>query len=260
MSLNLFYSILEFVVVLVSRHPTKMATNRVTSATKTFIRFFLEACAKSDLTYPRIDSHSFVSTVATMSNTIAEKELEIHTSIHYGSQLAEDAFPSNDDPKCQVTVDINPKIICDEIQIIFSVKLPLMASPASQFHSKLQDRLIVNSVITYPGEHYFIDTITSLTLEIVITYMTNNGIPRVLTRSLNLPLKLVANVCAPIKEAAVKITLNTTEPVIALPQLYPGKWFTGSTGLYIHTGIFIFGLYIHTSLYYKQVFIQVCVI
>jgi hypothetical protein len=52
---------------------------------------------------------------------------------------------------------------------------------------------------------------------------SGGGLPRVLHSVVQLPLKLVAFFTAPAKEADFKVTLNTNQPVVNLPQLFPGE-------------------------------------
>ncbi|XP_044732129.1 protein PTHB1 [Chrysoperla carnea] len=66
-------------------------------------------------------------------------------------------------------------------------------------------------------------------VNVIISCITINGVPRVLRKFGQIPLRLASNVCAPVKESAVKITLNTTEPVVSLATLFPE--FAGESAL-----------------------------
>ena len=63
----------------------------------------------------------------------------------------------------------------------------------------------------------------SLEVSVLVSYMTATGIPRILQSSCQLPLRLVARPCTPVKDAAIKLTLNTNIPVLNLSEVFPGN-------------------------------------
>ncbi|XP_063611687.1 protein PTHB1-like [Penaeus indicus] len=69
---------------------------------------------------------------------------------------------------------------------------------------------------------------TSLSVGIVTSYITHTGAPRIITTNLDLPLRLVAKLSAPNKEADHKITISTNKPAVNLPELFPDYSLDGS--------------------------------
>jgi hypothetical protein len=66
--------------------------------------------------------------------------------------------------------------------------------------------------------------VPTLEVRVVTSYLASTGrFPHVLHNVAQLPLKLVAFLTAPAKEADFKVTLNTNQPVVNLAQLFPGK-------------------------------------
>jgi hypothetical protein len=66
--------------------------------------------------------------------------------------------------------------------------------------------------------------VPTLEVRVVTSYMASGGgFPRVLNNVAQLPLKLVASLVSPVKEADFKVTLNTNQPVVSLSQLFPGE-------------------------------------
>ncbi|XP_042887369.1 protein PTHB1-like, partial [Penaeus japonicus] len=69
---------------------------------------------------------------------------------------------------------------------------------------------------------------TSLSVGIVTSYITHAGAPRIITTNLELPLRLVAKLSTPNKEADHKITISTNKPAVNLPELFPDYSLDGS--------------------------------
>ena len=66
--------------------------------------------------------------------------------------------------------------------------------------------------------------VPTLEVRVVTSYVASGGgFPCVLSNVAQLPLKLVASSVSPMKEADFKITLNTSQHVVNLSQLFPGK-------------------------------------
>ncbi|KAK7059243.1 Protein PTHB1 [Halocaridina rubra] len=69
---------------------------------------------------------------------------------------------------------------------------------------------------------------TSLKLNIVASYITHTGAPRIISSQLELPLRIVVKPCTPSKEADHKITVTTNKPAVNLPELFPDFGLDGS--------------------------------
>ena len=63
--------------------------------------------------------------------------------------------------------------------------------------------------------------VSSLQVTLVATYLTQQGVPHCLHRTLSLPLSLVIKPCPPIKDADFKVTLSTNKPAVSLLELFP---------------------------------------
>lgn len=69
---------------------------------------------------------------------------------------------------------------------------------------------------------------TSLKVAIIASYINQSGAPRVITASMEVPLRLVVKPSAPTKEADHKITIATNKAAVNLPELFPDFGLDGN--------------------------------
>lgn len=159
-----------------------------------------------------------------MTNASTKRELTINISVnpHLEACIYETNIKTSlNNQMCAVSIDVLPQAPFDEVQISFFVNPPLKVEPQAKFFANLSERTALEC-------HVFLDEpteIPSLNLQVVATFISNVGIPRNIAKSALLPLKLVAETCAPHKENEHKITLSINQsPAVGLSNLFPGEY------------------------------------
>ncbi|CAG2065597.1 unnamed protein product, partial [Timema podura] len=158
---------------------------------------------------------------ATLTSTATERELGVSVSVSSHSELSAQcrASASASVPKCRVVVELLPSIPLSNLQVSIIVEPPLAAAKTSCTISSLCEK---SQVVTYVYLRDVRCDVATLQVRVVTSYMTSiGGFPRVLQITAQLPLALVASVCALVKEADFKITLNINQPPATLAQLFP---------------------------------------
>lgn len=150
-----------------------------------------------------------------MVSVIVNPHLEICTYENEITGIDDD----NPVQMCIVSVELMPNSPFEEVQISLNVDLPLEIHPHIHFINNLEDKSIFDSYVYLkkPLE------ISSLQLKVIVSHITTTGQPRILTRNVQLPLKLVAAAEVPLKDAVHKITLNINEQAAPLSALFPGN-------------------------------------
>lgn len=151
-----------------------------------------------------------------LANTAAERELSVTVK---PSQHSESRGESE---VCYVAVNLSPHSAhapLTKVQVTVVAHSPLLADPPSHTIPSLSEVYQVASYISVKGAAS--EYVWSLEVSVIVSYITASGIPRILTSTCQLPLRLVARPCNPAKEAEIKITLNTNIPVISLTDIFP---------------------------------------
>lgn len=163
-----------------------------------------------------------------ISNKAAESELQV--SVNINPHLESCSYELNPqfektDPvntkMCSVTVDLLPQAVLEEVQVAVSVRKPLKSSKESEFYPRLSEK-------TRLSFHVYLDElleIPSLEMRVEVVYVSNMRMPRVISRRVRLPMKLVMETCGVQKEAQHKITLNINQNQVPLSTIFPGKLF-----------------------------------
>lgn len=99
-----------------------------------------------------------------------------------------------------------------------NVRKPLTTIPSSEIYYNLTQTTSFNCFI-YPNDNYSIPT---LELEVIASFITDLGVPRVCFKTATLPLRLVYESCPPLKDNKHKITLNLNETSVPLIELFSG--------------------------------------
>lgn len=120
---------------------------------------------------------------------------------------------------CLITVDLLPNSPFEEVQISLIVEPPLEAHPNIHFISNLEEKESFNSSVFLRKAMQ----VASLELKVIVSHITTSGVPRILKKSVNLPLKLVMTADNPAKDATHKITLNINDQPVPLSTLFPGE-------------------------------------
>lgn len=121
---------------------------------------------------------------------------------------------------CIISVELFPTAPFLEVQVSLSVQNPLRVEPNIHFINNLEDR---EKVISYVYQKD-VKEVGSLEVKVIVSHLTKLGVPRILVKSVSLPMKLVIVACPPGKESSNKVTLNIDHTAPALAILYPGNF------------------------------------
>lgn len=165
-------------------------------------------------------------------NTTAEKEIQININIDSTLRplphIAQETFKLDDKPRSVNSVRIVAKIkpstnSFEQIQVSAMVPFPLSLSINSiLFRNVLEEKMF--ETYCYIDEDKFGGfNIYSVELKILVSYVNTQGLPRILQKTLSIPLNLVYNLTEPVKEAKFKVTLNISHQATPLNQLFPGN-------------------------------------
>lgn len=159
-----------------------------------------------------------------MANTATEREvtLSVKPSQHPETR--------GDTEVCYVTINVSPHSAhapLSKVQVSVVVRAPLVADPPSHTIQTLSEAHQVASYITAKSSGS--EFVWSLEVSIVVSYMTGSGIPRVVHSTCQLPFRLVALPATPVKEADIKLTLNTSIPVVNLSEIFPEFVLSGAS-------------------------------
>lgn len=160
----------------------------------------------------------FVDVKLTNSNTEREIVITVKVSPHVEE---EDLFVSNQFETfrtCTVIIDVLPQALYEELHLSVVVRKPLKVLPESQFFTNLSERSEVICKVYLENDF----DVPSLVLEVIASFISNLGIPKVITKAVNLPLRLVMDTCNAIKENENKVILNINKNLVPLSTLFPG--------------------------------------
>lgn len=120
---------------------------------------------------------------------------------------------------CTVLIDILPQAIFEEVHLSVIVQKPLKVTPEAQFFSNLPERSEVMCKVYLDD----VADVPSLQFEVNVSFISNLAVPRVLKEVVILPLRLVIDSCAAIKDNENKLILNINKNIVPLSSLFPGE-------------------------------------
>lgn len=155
--------------------------------------------------------------ISDLANINAERELSITISL---TPCIEDPANdlTNDRPCSTATIEIIPNAIFEEVNLSVTVQKPLIANPQSFYYNNLIETTTFTCSI-HIGDSF---AIPNLELEVIVSFITNLGVPRICSRKANVPLRRLYESCAPMKDNQYKITLNLSQNSVPLMELFPG--------------------------------------
>lgn len=120
--------------------------------------------------------------------------------------------PDHEVKMCLITVELMPNAPFAEAQVSFESQHPIKVEPNVHFISNLEDKekVISYAYLKEPKE------VASLEVKVIVSHITRLGVPRVIVKSVHLPLKLVMVTCRQSRESSYKVTFNID---LALPPL-----------------------------------------
>ncbi|KAK4875042.1 hypothetical protein RN001_011464 [Aquatica leii] len=164
---------------------------------------------------------NYYSSDTKLVNATAEKELQVFVSInpHLNSDMP-DLYQS-----CQVLVTLMPNIILEEVQVSTTVSKPIKCTNEIAFYKNLTQKTVFETKI-YIEEPL---PCPSLKVEVIVSCISNLGVPKVIRKTAELPLKLLLSSSETIKDHKHKIVLNVDKEVFSLSQLFPEFLYESST-------------------------------
>lgn len=119
---------------------------------------------------------------------------------------------------CEIIVEMTPLATLEEVQVIVCADEFFAVVPEVSFYSALSEREVAQFLIYCRGDR----NVCSLHIDVIITFMTSAGIPKVLQHAARLPFRFVVDTGAPQKEAVHKVVLNINQPSVPLNTLFSG--------------------------------------
>ncbi|KAF5286639.1 hypothetical protein FQA39_LY16213 [Lamprigera yunnana] len=156
---------------------------------------------------------NYYSSDTKLINNTAEKELQIsvNTNPNLITEMP-DAYKT-----CVVSVCLMPNVILEEMQVTATVYNPLKCTKEVGFYKNVTQKIVFETKV------YIAESLPcpNLTVDIVVSYVSNLGVPKVIRRTVTLPLKIFASYGGDIKDSKYKITLDVDENIVPLSQLLP---------------------------------------
>ena len=120
-------------------------------------------------------------------------------------------------PMVLVTVTLNTASPLTKVQVSLDAVSPVQVSQHTATFTSLTGSETVR-VYSYLSDYQIV---SSLDMGVVVTYLTQQGVPHSIHKTVQLPLSLVIKPCPPIKDADFKVTLSTNKPAVSLLELFP---------------------------------------
>lgn len=119
---------------------------------------------------------------------------------------------------CTIIIDVLPQALFEEIHLSVIVRKPLNVTPESNFFKNLSKRTEVICKVYLENDF----DVPSLELEVIVSFISNLSVPRVINKIASLPLTLFMDTCSAIKENEYKMILNINKNLVPLSTLFPG--------------------------------------
>lgn len=150
----------------------------------------------------------------------AKLEKDLTVSIRMSEQQQKHIVESEQEVEaCEIIVEMTPLATLEEVQVIVCAAESFVVVPEVFFYSTLSERELAQFLIYCKGDR----NVCSLDIDVIITFMTNTGVPKVSQHAARLPFWLIAESCAPQKEAVHKIVLNINQAPVPLNTLFSGR-------------------------------------
>lgn len=159
-------------------------------------------------------------------NASAERDLNVHFSIDstlepckYSTKIPSTIVPIDDIKMVRATIKLHAKTNLEQIQVQFYCAEPLMASKA--IHSFQQMNANQEEIVeTYFYMENSYD-IASASVMAVASFINKNTIPRVIEKTVRLPLAMFCKMFAPQKESTIKLTITINQTTVpGIDQLF----------------------------------------
>lgn len=104
------------------------------------------------------------------------------------------------------------------MQLIVCVEESFVVIPEVSFYSTLSEKKLTQFLVYCRTDR----NVNTLQIDVITTFTTNAGIPKISQQAARLPFKFVAKTCSPQKEAVNKVVLNINQPSIPLSAMFAG--------------------------------------
>ncbi|XP_031350274.1 protein PTHB1 isoform X2 [Photinus pyralis] len=188
--------------------------------------------ANQELDYEKVEAEllsltriirNYYSSDNKLTNITNETELQMTVTVT--PQFS--AKASDFHPNCTVSVSVTPNVILEEIQVTILVQKPLKCTKQIEYYRSLTDKVTFESNVS-------VDTsprcCPSLNVEVISSVLTNLGVPKVIRKSVELPLRLFFCKTEVAKENRCKVTLDINQETVPLSILFP-EFTEGQTAL-----------------------------
>lgn len=147
-----------------------------------------------------------------MINAIAERDLNVDVSIGstldtcvYPTQISSAFILPENLKMISVSVTLHAKIPLEQIQILFDCSAPLTASNPIQSFQQMNANQ--NERIDTWFYMYNNCDIISATITVIVSFINKQTIPRVIEKSITLPLPMFYHMTLPQKDSSIKLTI-----------------------------------------------------
>lgn len=171
------------------------------------------------LIQPDINVHETEIELKQLQTEILENDIidPLASDVATVNLIIDQNLESEDNLKlCKVSVDIKTQSPLNKVQVLFIVDSPLVAKTPSHIISSCCDKSTVSTYI-YPQES---GMISNLDVKVIVSYITNNGMPNVIEKNGVMPLGVAVTGASAMKEAKYKITVITSKPVCPMNQIF----------------------------------------
>lgn len=151
--------------------------------------------------------------------TGAKLEKDLTVSVRVNEELQKLVLESEQEvDACEIIVDMTPLASLKEVQLIVCAEESFVVVPEVSFYSTLGEKELAQFLVYCKKDK----NVNSLQIDVIITFTTNLGIPKVSQQIVRVPFKFIAKTCSPQKEAAHKIVLCMNRPSVSLNTIFSG--------------------------------------
>lgn len=170
------------------------------------------------------DLEKYEEIIRSKENLIAKFDEQLALSMRLSEDVQKYVLESDEEVDAlKMTVEVAPLAHLEEVQILVSAVEGFVVIPPVCFFPSLSEKECIEVLVYLDGG------VCSLQIDVLATFMTNMGVPKVSAHVTRLPFSFIAEPCAPQKEALNKIVLNINKPPVPLNVLFSGRcenWFS----------------------------------
>ncbi|KAK5644334.1 hypothetical protein RI129_005634 [Pyrocoelia pectoralis] len=156
---------------------------------------------------------NYYSSDTKLTETVTEPELQITVTVNPEFTVGvSEVYPS-----CIVSVTITPNVILEEVQVTILVQKSLRCTKEIEFYASLTQKETFESKVYLDQS----SCCSSLNMEIISSMITSVGVPKVIRKSIELPLRLFFCKTEIGKENRYKILLDINQETVPLSILFP---------------------------------------